>query len=197
MRDERVMLSCGGRAAPAQHRPLPLKLRVEDLALEEAGAFEDYSKTELIEGQTLNSQHRPHARMKLALYDCLRDRLRAIGSTLRPLVEASIAMPLHSVPEPDIVLAKEPDGDGLIPLSSVVRIVEVSDTSIRTDLGRKAALYDGKGVPEYWVAGVDGRVIRQLWSQQGGGYAEQQQVAFGGLLAARTIHDLRIETATF
>ncbi|MBV9840388.1 MAG: Uma2 family endonuclease [Sphingomonadaceae bacterium] len=185
---------------PLNTAPLPLKLRVEDyLALDEIGAFADYAKTELIEGEIVfvNAQHRPHARLKMKLYDALRDALLQLGPDMVALVEASVAMPDHSVPEPDIVLTREPDGEGLIPLSSVTLIVEVSDTSLRMDLGRKAKLYARKGVPEYWVADVNARVIHQLWSPQGGVYAEGQELTFGQMLPARTIEALRIETDKF
>ncbi len=95
--------------------PLPVKLRVEDyLLLDGSGAFADYAKTELIDGDVffMNAQHRPHALAKVKLYDALREGLREMGSKLRPLVEASIAIPPHSAPEPDILLTGAPRAKG-------------------------------------------------------------------------------------
>ncbi len=182
---------------PLNTDPLPLKLRVEDyLALDEIGAFADYAKTELIEGEIvfMNAQHRPHARMKMALYDALRDALRTCNSKLTPLVEVSIAAPPQSVPEPDIVVTSAPDGEGLVPLDSVALIVEVADTTLRNDLERKASLYARLGVAEYWVADVKGRVIHQMWAPAGEAYAERREVAFGDAVEAATIAGLRVET---
>ena len=110
-----------------EHRPLntahlPVKLRIEDyLLLDRSGAFDGYAKTELLGGEIyfMNAQHRPHARVKMMLYDAIRDALIASNSPQKAMVEASIAMPDDSVPEPDIVLTSEPDGEGLIPLPSV------------------------------------------------------------------------------
>jgi Uma2 family endonuclease len=181
---------------PLNTDPLPVKLRVEDyLALDEIGAFSDYAKTELIEGEIvfMNAQHRPHARVKMALYDGLRDALGASETGLTPLVEVSISAPPHNVPEPDIVVTSEPDGDGLVPLASIKLIVEVADTTLRNDLERKAALYARLGVSEYWVADLNGRVIHQLWAPAGEAYAERREVAFGEVVAATTITGLWVK----
>jgi hypothetical protein len=48
--------------------PLPVKLRIADFdLLDRAGAFDDYAKTELIDGTVyfVNAHHRPHARVKM------------------------------------------------------------------------------------------------------------------------------------
>ncbi len=175
--------------------PLPVKLRIEDyLLLDRSGAFDAYAKTELIDGEILymNAQHRPHALIKMNLYDAISAALRAACSPLRALVEASIAMPDHSVPEPDIVLTSEPEGEGLIPLHSVALVVEVADTTLANDLGRKAALYAAAGVPEYWVADIGGKVIHQLWAPEGGTYAQRRVVAFGERVEAVTVAGLTL-----
>lgn len=182
---------------PLNTFPLPLELTVADyLLLDRSGAFDAYAKTELIEGEIffLNAQHRPHALAKMELYDALRDRLRAIGSTLRPIVEASIAIPERSAPEPDIVLTSKPKGEGLIPLESVALVVEVSDTALGNDLGRKAVLYAHHGIAEYWVADLEARIIHQLWRPDGETYAERREVAFGAAIEAETIEGLRVVT---
>lgn len=179
--------------------PLPVKLRVEDyLLLDDAGAFSDYAKTELLGGEIfcMNAQHRPHARLKMKLYDALRDALRAVGSDLTPLVEASIAMPDYSVPEPDIVLTSEPDGEGLIPLATVALVVEVADTTLSSDLTRKMALYAEAGIAEYWVADVQGRVIHQIWMPKGSAYAKRREIAIGEPITAATVTGLVVEVAS-
>jgi Uma2 family endonuclease len=181
---------------PLNTSPLPLKLRVEDyLALDRIGAFADYAKTELIEGEIvfMNAQHRPHARVKMELGFALRDAVSRVAG-LGVLIEVSIDAPPHNVPEPDIVVTDEPDGEGLVPLRSVALLVEVADTTLRNDMERKAGLYAGLGVAEYWVADVNGRVIHQLWAPAGEAYAERRVVAFGEVVEAVTIEGLRVDT---
>ncbi|MBA3878261.1 MAG: Uma2 family endonuclease [Sphingobium sp.] len=182
---------------PLNTSPLPVKLRIEDyLLLDRSGAFDAYAKTELIEGEIfyMNAQHRPHARAKSQLFLAISAALRAAKSPLEALVEASIAMPDHCVPEPDIVLTSEPDGEGLIPLGSVALVIEVADTTLAIDLGRKAALYARAGIPEYWVADVGRKVIHQLWAPEGDAYAQRREVAFGERIEVVTVAGLVVET---
>ncbi|GAA0315558.1 Uma2 family endonuclease [Sphingomonas oligophenolica] len=184
---------------PLNTSPLPVKLRVEDyLLLDESGAFEPYRKTELIEGEVyfVNAQHRPHALAKAELYDALRDSLRAMSSVLRPLTEASIALSAHDAPEPDIVLTNEPRGEGLIPVGSVALVVEISDTTVSSDLKRKAVIYARAGVPEYWVADVNTKLIHQMWAPADEAYAERREIAFGEPIDAATITGLSIGTTS-
>ncbi len=68
----------------------------------------------------------------------------------------------RSLPEPDVLVLREwksayisrfPEGE------EVALAVEVSDSTLRFDLNRKARLYAQSGVPEYWVLDVNGRRI--------------------------------------
>lgn len=177
---------------------LPVKLRVEDyLMLDDAGAFEAYGRTELIEGEVvyMNAQHRPHARIKSRLHLVLAMALRGLDQSLEALVEGSVSMPPYNVPEPDIAVTREPEGKGLIPLASLALVIEVADSTLRTDLGRKQRVYAREGVPEYWVVDVNRAVIHQMWSPEGEAYAERREVALGDMLAAATIDRLSVDTA--
>lgn len=179
------------------HRPV--RLKVEDyLLLDRSGAFDAYAKTELLDGEIFypSAQHRPHARTKMALYETIRAALSEIGSTLGVLVEVSVGMPDHSVPEPDLVLTDEPDGEGLVPLRSVALIIEVSDTTQRTDLGRKVSLCARGGVPEYWVVDIERRVLEQFWMPSGERYGNRRAHRFGAPVTATTIAGLTIETGS-
>ena len=181
---------------PLNTAPLPVKLRIEDyLLLDRSGAFDGYAKTELIEGQIfyMNAQHRPHARLKSQLFIAISAALKLAGLPLEAMVEASISIPDHGVPEPDIVLTSEPDGEGLIPLASVALVIEVADTTLGTDVGRKASLYATAGIPEYWVADVEAKVIHQMWAPEGEAYAQRREVAFGERVEAVTVAGLVVE----
>ncbi|WP_366930206.1 Uma2 family endonuclease [uncultured Sphingomonas sp.] len=65
-------------------------------------------------------------------------------------------MPQYNVSEPDITLTSEPDGTRLIPLHSVRPIIEVADTTLRSDITCKSAIYAQHSIPEYWVVDVNG-----------------------------------------
>ena len=181
---------------PMNTSHLPVKLTLDDyLLLDASGAFANYQKTELIDGEIffMNAQHRPHVRLKMALYEAIKAALPAT-SPLAIFIEASIALSGKDSPEPDLLLTSEPDGDGLIPGPSVALVVEVSDTTLHKDLCEKQAIYARAGVPEYWVADLDGRMIHQMWVPDGNNYREQRQIAFGTPLNSATIPELVITT---
>ena len=183
---------------PIDTRVRRAKLSADDFALlDRHGAFAAYRKTELIDGEVyfVNAQHRPHGIVKTELYDALRDKLREIGSPYRPVQEFSLALGANDTPEPDVMLTSEPRGKGFVPLGSTPLVVEVSDTTLKHDLGKKLRSYARAGVPEYWVADVNGQVIHQMWEPVGNGYARHTKVAFGDMISAATIAELNITTS--
>lgn len=185
--------------APARivDTPERLRLRVDDfLLLNDSGAFADYSKTELIEGDIygMNAQHSRHARVQSRLLVALAMRLREMGSDLEAWVEVTIRASETSAPEPDIVLTRF-RGDGEIPADMVALVVEIADTTLETDLGRKAELYAAAGVPEYWVVDVNGGRVVQYDQPGRDGYARRAEMALGEALVATTIAGLEVGTA--
>ena len=181
---------------PLTTSPMPYKLTVDDFfRLDDAGAFEGYGKTELIRGEVfyMNAQHRPHARAKAALYDAIRDWIRANDTDLTVLSEATVAMAPNSAPEPDLILTSEPDGDGPVPIHSVRLLVEIADTTQKNDLRIKAELYAEHGVPEYWVVDLKDQRVHRMWSAAGDGYARHDESEFGTRLAAATVDGLVVD----
>jgi Uma2 family endonuclease len=184
-------------AIPEQAFPRPLKLTVDDfLALHRAGSFEGLSKVELIEGEllTMSPQHRPHAFAKTMLAIRLFQALQSLGSDLLPIVEGTIDLSSDSAPEPDVVLTAAAFGSGLIPVASVAIAIEVADTSMPFDAGRKADLYAKHRIPEYWVLGIPSRTIEQMWLPSGGGYAERRTMEIGSRIRSVTVPGLEIDT---
>lgn len=183
---------------PIDTRHHRAKLTADDFELlDRHGAFAAYRKTELIDGDVyfVNAQHRPHGMVKMRLYDALQEALKQMGSEYRPVCEFTLALSRTDRPEPDVMLTSEPDGAGFVPLASVPLIIEVSDTTLTVDLGRKLRRYACAGIPEYWVADVNGRVIHQMWSAAENAYVKRREVAFGEFINAMTIDDLTINTA--
>jgi len=177
--------------------PLPVKLRVEDyLMLDAAGALEGYGKTELLDGEIvyMNAQHRPHARIKSRLFRLIADALDNLPINLEALVEGSVSMPPYNVPEPDIAVTAEPEGEGLIPLASLALVIEVADTTLRNDLGRKRKIYASEGIAEYWVVNVRAEMIHQMWAPVGDHFTQSRDVPFDTEIESTTIPDLRVNT---
>lgn len=182
---------------PILASPRKLGLRVEDfLLLNDSGAFEDYAKTELIDGDiyVMNAQHSPHARVKSRLLVAIANQLTEIGSDLEAISEVSVHLDDNSMPEPDIVVTRW-RGKGAVPLDSIALIVEVSDTTLERDLGRKADLYAAVGVPEYWVIDLnEGRALLHEFPDPNG-YKGQLDILLDETLVSATIEGLEVAGA--
>lgn len=148
--------------------------------LADAGAFEGYAKTELIEGEiwVMNSIWAWHAATMMYVGAELTFALRAIGSDLVVYGSGSVDLTDDSVPEPDVSVGARHEVRG-VPLAKLRLAVEVSDTTLAQDLGRKVRLYGSAGVPEYWVVDREGQRVVQMWSPQDGGFGERREVPFG------------------
>ena len=175
--------------------PGKYKLRVEDYELlADAGAFGN-RRTELIEGDVIvmAPEYRQHAYARDKLAYSLQRALELMGSDLHA-ASGSVLMSDDTMPQPDIVLTREPRGRGAIPLGSVMLLVEVSATTLNNDIGLKQSIYARHDVAEYWVVDVNARVIHQMWGPSETGYAQSRTIAFGAPITATTIVGLTIET---
>ncbi len=183
--------------APVDTGPLRVRLRVEDVILLDAGgAFQDYGRIELIEGELLymNAQFRPHMFAKDELAYRIRQALEAQGIDLFVGTEASVKLSEHDLPQPDIIMTSAPRGDGPVPGDSVRLLVEISDTTLAFDLGRKAAMYAQAGIPECWVVDLNGRVIHQLADTTGAHFDRHDQVSFGDSITSVAVPGLTVAT---
>lgn len=177
--------------------PELLRLRVDDfLLLADHGAFDDYSKTELIDGVIyfMDAQHSRHARIKSRLAFELGLKVREIGSDLEVISEVTVRVADDSAPEPDIVLTRF-RGDRDVPGDTVALAVEVAETTLGIDLGRKAMLYAAAAIPEYWVVDLNGGRVLIHHEARLDGYVRRDEVALGERLRSATLDWLTIDTA--
>jgi Uma2 family endonuclease len=133
--------------------------RAEVERLEKLGGFEG-KRFELIDGELIDKmgQNPPHTgaltRMLLAL-GFFGMQIRSQAS-----IEISEDEQERSLPEPDISILVRwtPEYDRRLPRADeLLLVIEVSDTSLTFDLGRKAVLYAKAGVREYWVLDIGRR----------------------------------------
>lgn len=165
-------------------------------AMAARGALAGLPRIELRDGVLcqVNPQYRPHLLAKSAVYDALRDALRALGSPLGVASEGSVRVGEREVPMPDVFVWEVHRGDGPVPVEHIRLVVEVSDTTLEDDVGRKRQIYAAGGIPEYWVIDLSGHVVRQYWAPEDSSYARETVVPFGGRLSSATLSGLNIET---
>jgi len=130
----------------------------EVLAMQRAGVFEDERKFELIEGELILMQSKlnPHELYKNNL---VRAFYALLPKSVSPWVEPTLYLPPSNAPDPDIMLFPRGRSIEALKPEEVYLVVEVADSSLRTDLGVKARIYARFGIREYWVIDVQGRRI--------------------------------------
>jgi Uma2 family endonuclease len=147
----------------------------------EAGVSDDFPHCELIDGVLVRKDMKSaeHENAVAWLNEWLMfgvDRARfqvRVGSSLT-LVE--------SEPEPDLTVIERDASRPYHPGTAALAI-EVSWSSLRRDLQRKAALYAGAGVDEYWVFDVRGGRVVVHRKPSPSGYGEVREVRAGGRIA--------------
>jgi len=119
-----------------------------------AGILGPGDRVELLEGEIIEmspEKSRHAAAVDLAV-DALRRRLGA-SHTIR--VQHPLAVSDTSEPEPDLAVVSGSPRDYVDRHpSSADLLVEVSDTSLEYDRTKKARVYAGAGIPEYWIVNL-------------------------------------------
>lgn len=166
----------------------------EFLLLDREGAFGD-RRTELLDGDIyhMSPKHRPHARMLGEMCYVLRQAIEAADLKLGILMDISVRLSDHDVPEPDLVITDAPDGEGILPGEAARLVVEIADSTRATDLGVKASLYAAGEVPEYWVLDLQAGRLHQFWAPVAGSYTLRQEAAPGTRVEAWTLPGLAVD----
>ena len=133
--------------------------RDEYYRLAEAGILRPGDRVQLIEGEIIqmSPQKPPHA---VAVQRVERTLRRTFGRRHHVRAQLPLAVGWNGEPEPDaaVVLGRAEDYAQEHPQTAAL-VVEIADTTLRTDRTFKASLYARAGVPDYWVLNL---VTRQL-----------------------------------
>jgi len=129
----------------------------EILRMQDAGIISEDENFELIEGEIVPMQAKPHAheRIKIALNIAI---ARVLPSHLWMGVESTIYLSPNTFVEPDLSLF--PNGLTLEDVKGrdILLAIEVAATSLAYDRGLKAQLYARYGFNELWVIDAARRV---------------------------------------
>ena len=140
-------------------------------------------KVELLHGMLASKMgtHTPHAFATTTLMFLLYDRCRASWCVRS---QQPVIVPDDSMPEPDVSVAPGSQRDYLKrhpTAEQTALVVEVSDSSLRLDLGGKLALYAAALIPEYWVVDLPGQKLHVHTLPYGGERPGYRNVAVLGI----------------
>lgn len=145
--------------------------------LVEAGAFDEFPACELIDGLLVRKEMktREHEDAIQFLLEWLMFGVDRAGFAVRVGAALTLA---SSEPEPDLMVVSRTAPRPYHPATAALAI-EVSVSSLRRDLRRKAELYAEAAIGEYWVYDVGGRRVVVHRIPRDGGYAEVVELRAG------------------
>ena len=108
--------------------------------------------------------------------------------------QSSFAALEFSEPEPDFAVVPPGDYDLDHP-SEAYLIVEVSESSLAFDRGKKLRLYASCAVPEYWIVNLPERCIEVYTGPSPGAYAHCERYEHGQAIRLNGFPDVVIAVA--
>ena len=171
------------------------KFTVEEFVrMGEASIFEPDVRVELIDGVIfeMSGIRRPHARRTHRL-------ARLFGRILPDDVEISIQSTIRlndwTGPEPDIALLSPEaslDEENIPRPDGILLLVEMADSSLRTDRGEKARRYARNGIPELWIFVLEDDEIEVHRQPTPEGYTDVQRYRRGDTLSIEALPGVRL-----
>ncbi len=157
----------------------------------EAGILGPDERVELVDGLLIvpPPHDPPHSSTILRMQVRLTSRFgeRVLISQQLPIIVSAL-----SEPEPDFALLRWRDdfyASETATNADVFAIVEVSDTTLRMDRGRKQIIYARAGIPEYWIVDVRAKQIEIYRNPQGDAYPEPRIAKKGETVAFAAFPD--------
>jgi Uma2 family endonuclease len=163
----------------------------------EAGILTSDSRVELIDGEifTMPPIGPPQGSFIGRLQDFF---VRQVPESLHCRIQLPIVIADHSEPEPDVAIVRHRDDyyqhEHPTP-ADVVQLIEVAQSSIKRDLGRKLRVYAKSRISEYWVIDVDQKSVRVHRNPTGARYQDVETFAVGGTIAPAAVPECRLDLA--
>jgi hypothetical protein len=180
-------------ATPSVESIRPLR-RVEYDQLIALGAFQD-ERIELLDGVLVRMS--PIGSPHCATVDRLTELLvLALAGKALIRVQGAFAAGEFSEPEPDLIVLPRADYDSGHPDRAYL-IIEVAESSLARDRGRKARLYAECGVPEYWVVNLQDRRVEVHRAPAAGVYQEATVIEHNGALRLTEFPEVELRVSDF
>jgi len=160
----------------------------------EAGVIAEGAPIELIDGLLIRKDRRDSEGDIMTIGTRHSSTIRRLLILLQPFAPQGVLLvqsqqPIHvsdyNAPEPDVsvLLGGVDDYSDHHPTpSEIALVVEVADSSLDFELGRKQELYRDAGVPEYWVVNLRDRCVEVFRGPQSEGWREHTGLTVDQLL---------------
>ena len=159
----------------------------------EAGIFDEDARVELIGGQiiVMSPIGEPHSR---CVNNYTEELVSIPGRTWRLSVQNPIHLGGHSEPVPDITLVPRDYMVGNPTAEHIMLVIEVSDSTLRSDRRVKVPLYAAAGIREVWITDLKGSRVICFSELHDGHYQVVTQVRRGERLTSRYEPAITLDT---
>lgn len=180
---------------------MPLALHrfnvTEYYRMAETGVLRPGARVELLDGKIIDMS--PIGPFHGGVTDYLNELFVAASKgRWRTRVQNSLRLDDHSEPQPDLVLAKaapdyyrkrhpEP--------AEVYLLIEISDTSLETDLADKLPAYGRAGVPEVWIVNLNELSVEVYRGPNFTGYGSKTILRAGDQAKPQAFPDVAVDVA--
>jgi Uma2 family endonuclease len=157
----------------------------------EAGILEEDERIELIGGEIvpMSPKGNQHEILKAALTVHWAGKLPVDTMFV---TETTFRLTADTYLEPDFVFYPKSSGIRGLSAATAKLVVEIADSSLGYDLGRKAALYAGFGIAELWVIDAVKLVTHIHRDPQPQGYRSMTECASNVRLVPQALPDLAV-----
>lgn len=172
----------------------PYRFTVEDYnKLGAAGIFDEDDRVELLDGEVIIMPPIGIRHVK-AVRKLLNRLMQSYGDRCIVDCQNPFILDAISEPEPDILLLNRrvEDSDNLPGPSDIFLIVEVAETSLGYDRGRKLLRYAANGIREVWIVNLINRLIEIYREPVGESYRVRLEARPGESLAPAAFSDTAI-----
>ncbi|MCG8441006.1 MAG: Uma2 family endonuclease [Caulobacterales bacterium] len=159
-----------------------------------AGVLPPDGRFELIAGEIvpISPMRMPPAKMTRRLATALE---KALGPSFLIRPGVTVRLSAENQFDPDITVVDADFAGDIVPVSAARLIVEVADTTLTRDLGRKAPLYAAAGLAELWVADLASATTHRHRGPLPDAWREVVRLPFGEPLAPECAPDASLTVA--
>ncbi len=172
--------------------PQRWRLTLDDvLRMMEVGILPPDARVELLDGELIEmpAEGGPHVRYKTEL---TRFFVLNLPDDLRVATDSTLRLAAEDAPDPDLYVYPASVREEELTAADVLLVVEIADSSLGLDLGRKASKYASYGIVEYWVVDVNARLTHVLSDPDAGAYRDIRPVPLDQPLTPLRLPQLRL-----
>ncbi|MCE2501282.1 MAG: Uma2 family endonuclease [Dehalococcoidia bacterium] len=117
----------------------------------------------------------------------------------RVRVQGSVVLNDNSMPQPDLAILANRLNNRVAPYypSEVYLLIEVADSSLSYDRGRKLSRYASSGVPEVWIVNLRSREVVSYADPEGSAYTTVRAFRPGESISPRAFPDVVLAVDAF